>query len=182
MNKLLLFSEDATLHAEVATLSDYEVILPDGSAWQEQFFDLVILDISAFNMTDTLIIHIGLVTNYILVVGNAQDQAQFQDIEIAFDYMLKPITLYRLEKRLDAINLHRQEIARYLSHMRHELRNPLASIAGYTDLLLSALEDPTLRANVGDLTEKQVKFLESIRRASGIMQEKIEELSLQRRS
>lgn len=175
MKTLLLFTEDRALHETAAQLPKYQIIVPDASAWHDQHFDLCLLDISTWPLPDAgLIEHVEAVAELVIILANAEDQAHFADFASAYDYMLKPLTIIRLEKRLQALAQNDGQLEQYHSQLRHELKNPLASIVGYADLLLSATDDPDVRENIGGLTEKQVSFLTSVHRSALRLREMID--------
>jgi signal transduction histidine kinase len=57
----------------------------------------------------------------------------------------------------------------FISEISHELRNPLASIKGYTDLILEG--------KAGPLSERQEEFLTKVRSNAERMQKLLEDLS-----
>jgi len=68
-----------------------------------------------------------------------------------------------------AIQDAKQEKYRYVSLVTHELRVPLTSISGYTDMLVTGM--------VGELSERQEFFLQTIKRNVGRMGKLITSLS-----
>lgn len=177
MKTLLLFSDDQAIRTLVAQLDGYRLVLPDTSPWHEQSFDFCLLDISACSgLNKALLEHISAVTSYLLVVADLSDQDHLAAYDAAHGYLIKPLTAPRLEKALVSLTYQDAEIAEYIGHLRHELKNPLSSILGYTDLLLSVREDAAVRDNIGSLTDSQFNFLQSIHRSATKLHKMIDEL------
>ncbi len=68
----------------------------------------------------------------------------------------------RLRRRIALLEADRQSQDRHLSFLRHELKNPLVAMKGYTDMLL--------RGMAGPVSTQRVRYLEKI--AEGIEKER----------
>ena len=99
--------------------------------------------------------------------------ARMRDGHATYDLVVMPMReRNRLEDELIAARNAAQEAAaakdRFLSIVSHELRSPLAGVAGFADLLL--------RKQTGDLTERQRQYVERIRDAASYQVGLIEDI------
>ena len=99
--------------------------------------------------------------------------ARTRDGQASYELVVMPMReRSRLEDELIAARNAAQEATaakdRFLSIVSHELRSPLAGVAGFSDLLL--------RKQTGDLTERQRQYVERIRDAASYQVGLIEDI------
>ncbi|MGB7342052.1 MAG: histidine kinase dimerization/phospho-acceptor domain-containing protein [Phototrophicaceae bacterium] len=93
----------------------------------------------------------------ILVTPHDKQELVTQLIDDVSDVWYLPLHPKLVERGINnakTILDHQTEILEYLGYLSHELSNPIASVKGYADLMLSGL--------TGELTEQHRKFLSAI--------------------
>lgn len=177
MKNLLLLTNDAQLVDNVAQLHDYDMTVSQNGAYKHNHFPVILVDISTMShVTAPVLDEIEQSCELLLIIADVSEQEKLAQFGIADDYLLKPLHPLVLRKRLDAIASQSQEVSQYKDDMRHGLKNPLASILGYADLMLESLENPQIADNLGTLTDKQAKFMTSISNAARKMLLMIDEV------
>jgi len=92
-----------------------------------------------------------------------------QSLQNLQDLTLTPEAQQLLQEALNSLDDIKQEQAQFVSVVSHELRIPMTSIMGYTDLLRQGA--------MGDVSESQLNFLNVIRENVGRMSKLIADLS-----
>jgi len=171
MNSLLLLSTDDTLIKMVQKLVSYAVHVKSAFETVTTHYYIILCDISSVESIDQTVVHQLLqCSDRLLIIADAHEQEQLAQYEAAFDFLIKPLHEIVLYKRLESMQIQDKTTDSYLRFIRHELKNPLAAIAGYTSLMLDSADDPQMQAKMGSLTARQLKFL----RAIGTNAEKIQ--------
>ncbi len=101
----------------------------------------------------------------------SQDRIAFSAEETLFleavaNQLALALTVNLLQDSVQAVSIAKNE---YISLVTHQLRVPLTSISGYTDMLLTGV--------VGPLNEKQESFLQTVKRNAGRMNILIQDMS-----
>ena len=111
----------------------------------------------------------GVITGLIVLKNQEENTLTAEDIDFVkrlSDRAAVAIKNSRLYEDIQALN---QAKSDFISIVTHELRLPMTSIKGYTDLLLSGMTGP--------LTDQQQQFLEVVKRNLGRMSDLIRDLS-----
>ena len=106
-----------------------------------------------------------------LITLESEDETRFRPDDVAFVGRLADRAAVAIEnaRLYEEIHMANEAKSRFISMVTHELRVPLTSIKGYTDLIAKGLAGP--------VSDQQMQFLEVVSRNLGRMSTLIQDLS-----
>lgn len=171
MISILLVSEDSSLMEAVQGLAQADVSIAH-SLETEATYDLCLLDVASFGWVYVeQWRHIAPLR--ILIGDSAQADKMVASMDDITDLWFKPLPAPLIQKRITnlftALSLMAriQDNQRSLGDTLHDLKNPIATVRGYSDVLLNMSGQTD---KLPPLVESQHKFIAAIYNASGKME------------
>lgn len=172
---IVVVTRDENLVKSIQNATTMEVIHvtdPNNTSNYSYYRKIVILDLDTLPVTESELFSWD--TNSHYVVALLRDEIEeFLDNygQYIEDIWRKPINDRLLEKRLLAVEdflTQKRYVSEYARFIGAETRNPLASVKGYAEVLLSGM--------AGDLTEQQSNFVATIRSNARRMERMINDM------
>lgn len=176
MNEILLVSEDAVL-AQMLSQLGHEVMVATSYDYVRRISHSVqatLLDVNGAMLThEQRLDYLRTNGNQTIIVADAAQLDQLGEYLLAgaADYLVRPILQGMLQVRLKSLSERLLTAAAKSDFMRlaaFDLKTPLASVTGYSEMLLSGM--------AGELTEQQAKVLHFIADSAERLDKMIDQL------